>query len=65
MFKDAFDRENIWYRFAQDVQGAKGVVTPPGTDAEKEPVWIGVVARLWKEVGKGIERAKLKFGHSD
>ena len=65
MFKDAFSRENIWYRFGKDVKGAKGVISPPSTDAEKEPVWIGVLARLWKEVGKGIEGAKLKFGHSD
>ena len=65
MFKDAFSRENIWYRFGKDVKGAKGVISPPSTDAEKEPVWIGVLARLWKEVGKGIEGAKLKLGHSD
>ena len=65
MFKDAFSRENIWYRFTQDAKGPKGVVAPPSTDAEKEPVWIGVLARLWKEVGKSIERAKFKFEHFD
>ena len=65
MFKDAFSREDIWYRFGKDVKGAKGVISPPSTDAEKEPVWIGVLARLWKEVGKAIEGAKLKFGYSD
>ena len=65
MFSDAFSRENLWYRFAKDVKGAKGVIAPPSNEAEKEPVWIGVLARLWKEVGKGIETAKLKFAHSD
>jgi hypothetical protein len=61
MFREAFSRENIWYRFAKDVQGAKRVVAPPSTEAEQEPVWIGVLARLWKEVGKGVETAKLKI----
>jgi len=65
IFRDAFSRENIWYRFAKDVEGAKGVIAPPSTEAEKEPVWIGVIARLWKEVGKGIERLKLQFVRSD
>jgi hypothetical protein len=65
MFGDAFSRENIWYRFAKDVKGAKGAISPPSTEAEKEPVWIGAIARLWKEVGKGIESARLLFVRSD
>lgn len=61
MFTPAFSRENLWYRFAKDVTQAKGATAPPSTEAEEEPIWIGVFARLWKEVGKSVEKLKLKM----
>ena len=61
MFKEAFSRENLWYRFAKDVTRAKGTTAPGSTEADQEPVWIGVIARLRKEVGKGVEKLKLKM----
>jgi len=61
MFTEAFSRENLWYRFADDVKGAKGVIAPPSTEAEQEPVWIGALARFRKEVGKYVEKLKLKM----
>ena len=61
VFMEAFSRENLWYRFATDGRGAKGVIAPPSTEAEQEPVWIGGLARLWKAVGKGVEKLKLKM----
>ena len=51
-----------WYRLAK---GTMGVIASSSTGAEQGPVWIGVHAGLWKELGKGVETAILTHLHSD
>ncbi len=51
-----------YYRLAKV---AKGVIASPSTGTEQEPVWIGVLARLRKEVGRVVETVILKYLHSD
>jgi hypothetical protein len=58
-FADAWRAEGLWYRFAADVRGAKGVVFDRDAD---EPIVIGTFARIYKEVGHWWREQMVKVG---
>jgi hypothetical protein len=65
VFRLAWEREGIWYRFARDVKRAKGATAKSGSEAEDEPVWIGLLARAFKFIQELIEMALLKVTFRD
>jgi hypothetical protein len=59
LFADAWRAEGLWYRFAADVRGAKGVVFDKNAD---EPVMARSLERTWKEVGRWWREQMVKAG---
>jgi hypothetical protein len=58
-FADAWRAEGLWYRFAAEVLGAKGVVKDRNAD---EPVFVSPISRAWKEVGRWWRERLVRAG---